>query len=65
MCNLVVFGMGVFFRTRKNNLPDKINAVAFLDNNEDLQDTTINGIKVYSPNDIVRRHYSFSRHETV
>lgn len=49
---IVIFGIGEIYRQNRDKIPSEDEIVAFLDNNESLQGTMINGITVYSPNQI-------------
>lgn len=49
---IVVFGTGIIYKKKVKYLTEETQIVAFLDNNEKLWGTQVDGIKVYSPNDI-------------
>lgn len=49
---IVVFGVGKFYKNRKQKLLDNAEIVAFIDNNCSLWGTIIDGVKVYSPEEV-------------
>lgn len=54
---IVVFGVGKYYKKRKKNIPGNIEIVAFIDNNSKIWGNTIDGIKVYRPNQIFQFQY--------
>lgn len=54
---IVVFGVGKYYKKRKKNIPEDIEIVAFIDNNSKVWGNTINGIKIYNPNQIFQFQY--------
>ena len=52
--NVVIFGTGMFYNSRKHTIPQNINIVAFIDNNVEKHGKFIDGIQVYSPKDVLR-----------
>ena len=46
---VVIFGTGQFYKHRKSLISNEIETVGFIDNNEDLSGTEIDGVKIYLP----------------
>lgn len=53
---IIVFGVGKYYRNRKNKLNGNLEVIAYLDNNHNLWGEIIDGIKIHAPSDI----YEFS-----
>lgn len=49
---IVIFGTGVFYKNRKDKIPDTVEITAFLDNNSALWGTCVDGVSVHAPKDI-------------
>ena len=56
MC-IVVFGTGLYYLKRKNELPEETKIIAFLDNDRELQGRTMDGISTYAPSRITELDY--------
>lgn len=55
---IVVFGAGKYYENRKKLL-EALNIIAFIDNNEYIQGTHIDGIRVYSPNELDKIKFDY------
>ena len=54
---IVVFGTGLYYLKRKNDLPGEAKIIAFLDNDRELQGRLMDGISVYAPSRISELDY--------
>lgn len=54
---VVIFGLGVYYNLRKNNINQNTKIVAFIDNNSDLWGKTNEGISIFSPSSIIQIQY--------
>ncbi|MCI8461860.1 MAG: glycosyltransferase [Lachnospiraceae bacterium] len=60
MVNIIIFGIGKMYEVRKSFFEenrDRINIVAFLDNNPEFQGKQKDGVAVYAPEKIEGLHY--------
>ena len=48
---VVVFGTGLYYQNRKQNL-EKENIIAFLDNSQEKQGTLLNSVQIYHPDEV-------------
>lgn len=54
---VVIFGLGVYYNLRKNNIKQNAKIVAFIDNNSDLWGKTNEGVVIFSPSTIAQLQY--------
>lgn len=53
----IIFGVGQFYKSKKEELKNSVDIVAFIDNNSNLWNTIVDGVEVFSPNQIYNMLY--------
>lgn len=54
---IIIFGVGEYYKKRKKYISENVEIIAFIDNNSKIWGNTIDGIKVYRPNQIFQFQY--------
>lgn len=55
---VIVFGTGAYYRNRKEYF-DGVEIVAFIDNNTDIQNTDLDGVRILAPKDAIGLDYDY------
>lgn len=55
---VVVFGTGLYYQNRKQNL-EKENIIAFLNNSQEKQGTLLDSVQIYHPDEVVKMEFDF------
>lgn len=54
---VVIFGLGVYYNLRKDNIKQNSKIVAFIDNNSDIWGKTNEGVAILSPRSVIQLQY--------
>ena len=57
--NIIVFGVGDYFNSRKQTLENRVNIVGYIDNNPNVYGKHIAGIPIVKPEEILTSRYDF------
>lgn len=57
--NIVIFGVGDYFNSRKHTIEKEVNVIGYIDNNPNVYGKYIEGVQIGRPEDILTATYDF------